>query len=104
MYDKKLPVPGSYTNSGNLRFNADTSTEGKIKALLFGQYSSKESQKYINDGFKTISKSRLEEFSQLNMSASEYRKYRENLKASGTSNSEKIKYIVNSKYSDKQKI
>lgn len=103
MYNEDNPIPGSYTASGNLRFNADTSTGGKIKAALFGEYSSSEAQKYIDSGFKAISKSRLQEMEDLEMSASEYRKYRSELSASGTTNAEKVEYIANSNYSDKQK-
>ena len=103
MYDKNLPIPGSYTDSGNLRFNADTSTGGKVKAALFGQYSSEESQKYIESGYKSIRKERLEEMKELDMKASEYRKYREDLNKAGTKNSEKIDYIANSDYSDEAK-
>ena len=103
MYDKKLPMAGSYTDSGNLRFRADESTSGKVKAALFGQYSSKESQKYIESGYKAINKARLDEVKELGMSASEYRKYRENLNKAGTTNADKIEYIANSNYSNKEK-
>ena len=103
MYDTKLPMPGSYTKSGNLRFRADESAGGKIKSALFGQYSSKEAQKYIDSGYQAISKSRLDELKELDMSASEYRKYRKNLNNAGTKNADKIDYIANSNYSDEQK-
>ena len=103
MYNEDNPIPGSYTASGNLRFNADTSTGGKIKAALFGEYSSSEAQNYIDSGFKAISKSRLQEMEDLEMSATEYREYRSGLSSSGTTNAEKIDYIANSNYSNKQK-
>lgn len=103
MYESDKPIPGSYTASDNLRFNADTSTGGKIKAALFGEYSSSEAQKYIDSGFKAISKSRLQEMEDLGMTASEYRKYRSGLSAVGTTNTKKIEYIANSNYSNKQK-
>ncbi len=103
MYDKDLILPGSYTPSGNLRFTADDSTSGKVKAVLFGQYSSDESQKYISSGFKAISKSRVQELKDLGMTASEYRKYNEGLKKAGNSNEAKMEYITNSKYTNKQK-
>ena len=103
MYDGRLPMPGSYTNSGNLRFRADESTSGKVKAALFGQYSSKEAQEYRESGYKAISKARLDEVKDLNMTASEYRKYREKLNEAGTKNADKIDFIANSNYTDKQK-
>ena len=103
MYDSNLPMPGSYTDSGNLRFRADESTGGKIKAALFGQYSSKESQKYMDSGYKAISKSRLDEVKELDMSASNYRKYREALNQAGTTNADKIEFIANSDYTNREK-
>ena len=103
MYDKNLPIAGSYTDSGNLRFEADESTIGKVKAFLFGPYSSKEAQDYIDSGFKTINKSRLDEMKKLKMSSSEYRDYRNGLSKAGTTNKEKINYISNLGVSSKQK-
>lgn len=75
MYSGKLPTSGSYTKSGNLRFSADESTKGKIKAVLFGQYSSEEAQKYVESGYKTISKNKIQEMKDLNMTSSEYKKF-----------------------------
>ena len=103
MYDKKYPIAGSYTNSGNLRFNADESTSGVIKAALFGQYSTDEGRKYRESGYKTIGLSHVKEMVDLGMQASEYRKYRTDLSDSGTTNDEKIEYIAKSDYSNKQK-
>jgi len=103
MYNKNLPIAGSYTDSGNLRFTADDSTAGKVKAVLFGQYSSKEAQKYVESGYKTVSQSHIKELQDLNMSSSEYVKYRNKLADAGTTNNEKINYVVNSNYTDKQK-
>lgn len=75
MYDEDLPIAGSYTSSGNLRFTADNSTGGKIKAALFGQYSSEEGQKYIDSGYKTISASKIDLLKDLKMSSSEFRNF-----------------------------
>ena len=80
MYDKKLPVAGSYTDSGNLRFTAENTTSGKIRATLFGAYSSKEADDYINSGYQTIKASRINEMKELGMTSSEYRKYQNDLK------------------------
>ena len=93
MYDENLPVKGSYTESGNLRFTADESFGGKVKATLFGQYSSKESQDYIESGFKTIPKGKINEMKSLEMNSTEYRKYREELANAGKTNEEKLDYI-----------
>lgn len=99
MYDKELPLPGSYTNSGNLRFTADESVGGKIKAALFGQYSSEEAQKYIESGYKSINKNHIDDMKQLNMTSSEYRNYRTELK-NASQTTDKNGYI---KYEDNNK-
>ena len=75
MYSGKLPTAGSYTNSGNLRFTADKTPAGITKAFLFGQYSSKEAQDYIDSGYKAISKNKIQEMKDLNMTSSEYKKF-----------------------------
>lgn len=103
MYNKKNEVKGSYTDSGNLRFTADTSTGGKIKAGLFGQWASKDAKDYINSGYKTINQKRTQELKDLNMTSSEYRKYRIGLNNAGTTREEKLNYINNLNVSDKKK-
>lgn len=103
MYSGKLPTAGSYTKSGNLSFSADESTKGKIKAMLFGQYSSKEAQKYVESGYKTISKNKIQEMKDLNMTSSEYRNYKKGLSNAGTSIDSKLNYINKQNYSVSQK-
>lgn len=103
MYDKNLPTAGSYTNSGNLRFTADESVGGKIKSALFGQYSSKEAQDYIDSGYKPISKNKLQEMKDLNMTSSEYRDYQKGLSNSGNKISDKINYINSLDVSNEKK-
>ena len=95
MYDPDLPVAGSYTKSGNLRFTADESTGGKIKAALFGQYTNDEAKKYTESGYKTINSTKIDEMKELGMKSSEYRDYRNGLAQAGTKNEDKIDYIVN---------
>ncbi len=103
MYDKNLPTAGSYTNSGNLRFTADESIGGKIKSALFGQYSSKEAQDYIDSGYKSISKNKIQEMKDLNMTSSEYRNYQKGLSNSGKKNENKLEYINGLDVSNEQK-
>jgi len=45
----------SQTPSGRARFIAPTTTGGKIKAVLFGQYSSPEARAWVNAGFPSLS-------------------------------------------------
>ena len=111
MYDEDLPIAGSYTNGGDLRFTADESLGGKLKSFLFGQYASKSAQEYVDSGFKTIKKSNIEELMDLGMTSTEYRKYRAGLsKRDGTGKNgnktmgEKLEYINSLNVSDEQKI
>ena len=103
MYDDKLPIAGSYTDSGNLRFSAEDTPFGKIKAGLFGQYSSKYAQDYIDSGYKSINASKLDEMKDLDMNSTEYRDYREGLSAAGTSIEDKLNYISDLDVSDEDK-
>lgn len=80
MYSSDKPVAGSYTDTGNLRFTADTSTWGKIKAGIFGQYSSDSANEYIDSGFKSIDKKHIDELKKLEMNSTEYREYQGDLK------------------------
>lgn len=93
MYDEDLPVAGSYTNGGDLRFTADESTTGKIKSAIFGQWASKSAQEYVDSGFKTIKKKDIDELVDLDMTSTEYRKYRKGLTDAGNKNEDKIEYI-----------
>lgn len=103
MYDDDLPIAGSYTDSGNLRFTADNSTTGKIKSALFGRYSSKEAQDYIDSGYKSINSSKIDEMIDLGMNSTEYRNYRNGLSKVGTKTKDKIEYINNLDVSNKKK-
>ena len=103
MYDDDLPIAGSYTDSGNLRFTADDSTTGKIKSALFGRYSSQEAQDYIDSGYKSINSSKIDEMIDLDMNSTEYRNYRNGLSKVGTKTKDKIEYINNLDVSNKKK-
>ena len=103
MYDDDLPVAGSYTNSGDLRFTADTSPSGVLKSALFGRWASDSAQEYVDSGFKTVKKSNIDEMVDLDMSSTEYRKYRNGLNKAGTKNEDKINYINSLDVSDEHK-
>lgn len=102
MYDEDLPIAGSYTDSGNLRFMADDSNWGKIQAGLFGQWATDEAQEYIDSDFKTIRSTDIDEMLELGMVSSEYRDYKTGL-SNKRSNEEKIEYISGLNVTDEQK-
>ena len=79
-------VPGSYTDSGDLRYTVEDDVGSKVQAALFGAYANPYSQDYIESGFKTIKKDNIEEMVGLDMNSTEYREFKKNLsKVSDTS-------------------
>lgn len=91
-YNNKVPVAGSYTKSGNLRFEADTSAWGKTKAFLFGQYASKSAQDYVNRGYSTVDKDKVNEMKKLDMSSGEYNKLKKEITKATKTQDEKKNY------------
>lgn len=83
MYNEDLPVPGSYTDSGNLRFAVDDSPLDIIQAAVFGQWANENAQDYIDNERQTLKSKQIEEFAELHdlgMTQKEYWDYREGLK------------------------
>ncbi|MBP3463679.1 MAG: hypothetical protein J6K45_04275 [Clostridia bacterium] len=69
-------VAGSYTSSGKLRFEAPKDPIGVTKSLIFGQYSSKNAKEYFDKGYAPLTEKQIKEWKSLDISLSEYRKYR----------------------------
>jgi hypothetical protein len=59
MYTKD--VPGSYTQSGKLRFPVKTDLGSKVQAGLFGQYASKEARDYFDNNRKQLSENQTKQ-------------------------------------------
>ena len=76
MYINK-DIPGSYTTSGRLRFEADKSISGVAKSLIFGQYASKNAKEYFEKGYLPLTEKQQKEIKELGITVKEYRKYRE---------------------------
>lgn len=94
MYDEDLPIAGSYTDSGNLRFTAEDDTLSKIQAGIFGRWANDEAKAYVDSEFKTINKANVDELIDLGMTSSEYRKLKQNITKAGKSNEDKVNYIA----------
>lgn len=94
MYDEDLPIAGSYTDSGNLRFTADESTWGKVQAGVFGRWANDEAQAYVDSEFKTINKASIDELVDLDMVSSEYRKLKSKINKAGKKVEDKVNYIA----------
>ena len=100
MYNNELP--GSYTDSGNLRYTVDDNAKQKLQAALFGKWANEYAKAYIESGYKTIAANSIQELKDLGMNSTEYRAYRKGL-AQYKKQAERIEYINSLNISDKQK-
>ena len=92
MFDKDLPVSGSYTKSGNLRFPVEDTFLNKLQAGVFGQYASSNAREYFDRGQKPLSEKRIQEYKDVDLPISEYWDYTDGLKGLKTL-SDKADYI-----------
>lgn len=79
MFSDDHPIAGSYTDSGNLRYDVEDTVGSRIKAGIFGQYASENAQKYFNQEQRTLNPEQTEIFAGLNIPIEEYWEYRDNL-------------------------
>ena len=117
---KEREVSGSYTNKGKLRFEAKKDVGSVTKNILFGQYSSKETQDYFSKGYLPIDSKTVGKLQSKGVTISEYRKYTDDSKelglneiksdkdsdgkaVSGSASAKKAYKIMNSDYSKKEK-
>ena len=114
MYNEDLPIAGSYTNSGKLRYTVSEDLGTKIKAGIFGQYSVKEAKEYFDEGYSPLTEKQTQELIELDIPMSDYRQYKNKLKEidkikqdeidDGTSKLEmKLDYINGLELSNEQK-
>ncbi len=102
MFSDDHPVAGSYTDSGALRFPVEDTFGNKVKAAMFGQWSSKNARDYIENGRKPLSEDQLQEYIDLEMPIQDYWAYRDGLKAQETLE-DKFEYINSLDVSVEQK-
>jgi hypothetical protein len=92
MFSNEHPIAGSYTADGKLRFPVDDTLGSKVQAGLFGQWSSKNAQDYLDKGRQPLSVKQTQEFIDLEMPIQEYWAYKDGLKELDTL-AEKADYI-----------
>ena len=102
MYDENLPIAGSYTSSGKLRFEADTSMLGKLQAAVFGQYASKNAREYFDNGYTALTENQVNVALEAGLNINQYREYKNGLKQQETTE-DKVDYIYNLPLADEQK-
>jgi|GEM_PF-2273581 len=96
MFDDDLPVAGSYTDSGNLRFPVEDTLANKAQAAVFGQWANKNAQDYIDNERAPLKEKQIEEYKELKLPIADYWKIREGLKDKKTTG-EKVDYIADLK-------
>ena len=102
MFDEDHPIAGSYTNSGNLRFPVEDTTQNRVQAALFGQWASQNARDYFDEDYAPLKENQIQEFIDSDMPIRDYRDYREGLKDL-SKQAEKVSYINGLDLSDKQK-
>ena len=93
MFDDDLPIAGSYTDSGNLRFPVAPTAGNIAQAALFGQYASKNAREYFDNEYAPLKEKQIQELIDSDLPIAEYREYREGLKGKDTLG-EKVAYIA----------
>lgn len=79
-------LPGSYTDSGDLRYTVEDDVGSKVQAAIFGAYANPYAQDYVDSGYKSIKKDNIDEMVGLDMNSTEYRQFKSDLsKVSNTS-------------------
>lgn len=79
MFDEDLPIAGSYTNSGGLRFPVEDTTGNRVQAALFGQWASENARDYFDNERKPLKDKQIQEFIDSGMPIRDYWAYREGL-------------------------
>ena len=94
MFDKDLPVSGSYTNSGKLRFPVADTPKNRVQAAVFGQYANENARAYFDGGHSPLTEKQVEEWKALDIPIADYWKIKEGMKGM-TKLKEKGDYIGN---------
>ena len=93
MFDDDLPIAGSYTDSGNLRFPVEDTLGNRAQAAIFGQWASDNARDYFDNEWAPLKEKQIEEYAQLGIPIGEYRKIRKDLAELSTLG-EKAVYIA----------
>lgn len=92
MFDDDLPVSGSYTESGNLRFPVEKTFGNVVQAGMFGQYASKNARDYFDNGRSPLKEKQIQEYLDVDIPIADYWEYREGL-AKQKKTEDKLDYI-----------
>ena len=79
MFSDEHPMPGSYTDSGNLRFPVEDTPWSRVKAAIFGQYANDNARQYFSEGRRTLNPDQTAILAGLDIPVSDYWNYLDNL-------------------------
>lgn len=102
MFSDKLPVTGSYTDSGNLRFPVEKTPGNVAQAAVFGQWASDNARYYFDNDIAPLNEKQTQEYADVGMSIRDYWSYRKGLSGLKTLE-EKAEYINGLDLTDEQK-
>jgi hypothetical protein len=92
MFDDDLPISGSYTESGNLRFPVEKTFGNVVQAGMFGQYASKNARDYFDNNRSPLKEKQIQEYLDVDIPIRDYWDYREGL-AKQKKTEDKLDYI-----------
>ena len=93
MFDEDLPIAGSYTDSGNLRYPVEDTLPNRVQAAVFGQYASSNARDYFDNERQALKKNQIQELVDVDIPIREYWDYREGLNEQETL-ADKFDYIA----------
>ena len=93
MFDEDLPISGSYTDKGGLRFPIEDTPQNRIQAGVFGQWASENARDYFDNERAPLKEKQIQEFIDSDMPIRDYWDYREGL-SEHSKLSEKADYIM----------
>ena len=96
MFDKDNPVPGSYTDKGDLRFPVEDKPANRAQAAVFGQWANENAQEYIDGEHKPLGEEDIQEYKDLKIPIKDYWEYKEGMPSGeGVKQEDKMDYIAN---------
>jgi hypothetical protein len=84
MFDDDLPIAGSYTDSGNLRFPVEDTLGNRVQAGVFGQWANENARDYFDNERNPLKEKQIQEFIDVDIPIKDYWQYREDLKGLDT--------------------
>ncbi len=80
MFSDDLPMPGSYTDSGNLRFPVDETLGNVLQAGIFGQWASENARDYFDNKRAPLNEKQIQKLIDSGWTIQEYWDYQDEMK------------------------